>query len=98
MSLRMLVAAGCLLLLSVRSGLAADALDWRSWRGPLDQGSVERGNYPVKFGADKYLWRTELPGKGCSTPILLNGMIYVTSPADANDALLCYDFHGSEKW
>jgi outer membrane protein assembly factor BamB len=94
----MLVAAGCLLLLSVRSGLAADALDWRSWRGPLDQGSVERGNYPVKFGADKYLWRTELPGKGCSTPILLDGMIFVTSPVGENDALLCYNVHGSEKW
>ena len=24
-------------------------------------------------------------------------MIYLTSPVDANDALLCYDSHGSEK-
>ncbi len=61
-------------------------------------GSVEQGNYPVRFGTDRFLWRTELPGKGCSTPILLNGMIYLTSPVDANDALLCYDSHGGEKW
>ncbi len=93
-----LVATACLAMFSVRVALAADIADWRSWRGPLGNGSVEQGNYPVKFGAEDYLWRTELPGKGCSTPILLNGMIYVTSPAEGNDALLCYDFSGSEKW
>jgi outer membrane protein assembly factor BamB len=87
-----------LFLCSLQAGMAADIPDWRSWRGPVGNGSVEQGNYPVRFGADSYLWRTELPGKGCSTPILLNGMIYLTSPADANDALLCYDSHGSEKW
>ena len=93
-----LVFISVLVFFSVRLGLAADAPDWRSWRGPLGNGSVEQGNYPVKFGADEYLWRTPLPGKGCSTPIVQGGMIYLTSPADGNDALLCYDFHGAEKW
>ena len=95
---RILVATACLVFISVQSGFAADALDWRSWRGPLGTGSVEQGDYPVKFGADKYLWRTELPGKGCSTPILLKGMIYLTASAAGNDALLGYDSHGAEKW
>ena len=86
------------ILWSPRLGLAADAPDWRSWRGPQGSGSIEQGDYPVRFGTDRLLWRTELPGKGCSTPILLNEMIYLTSPVDGNDALLCYDSHGSEKW
>ena len=94
---RILVVAGWLLL-SVRFGLAADVPDWCSWRGPLGNGSVEEGNYPVVFGAEKFLWRSELPGKGCSTPILFRQMIYLTSPAGENDALLCCDSHGSEKW
>ncbi|MGB7157501.1 MAG: PQQ-binding-like beta-propeller repeat protein [Tepidisphaeraceae bacterium] len=72
--------------------------DWRSWRGPLGNGSVEQGSYPVRFGADKYLWRAALPGRGCSTPILLDQMIYLTSPADGKDALLGYDLAGNEKW
>ena len=76
----------------------ADVPDWRSWRGPLANGSVEQGSYPVKFGADQYLWRTELPGKGCSTPIVLDRMIYVTAPADGRDSLLCFDRDGNEKW
>ncbi|HVU85935.1 MAG TPA: PQQ-binding-like beta-propeller repeat protein [Pirellulales bacterium] len=78
--------------------MAADALDWRLWRGPESSGSIERGTYPVRFGADTFLWRAELPGRGCSTPIVLDELIYLTSPVDANDALLCYDAHGAEKW
>jgi outer membrane protein assembly factor BamB len=93
-----LIPAACLVFFSVQSVFAAELLDWRSWRGPSGIGSIEQGNYPVKFGADQYLWRTELPGKGCSTPVIFDGMIFVTSPAEGNDALLCYDFDGKEKW
>ncbi len=95
---RNLVAAAWMVVFWTRFGGAADLAEWRSWRGPLGKGSVEQGSYPVKFGADKYLWRTELPGKGCSTPIFLNGMIYLTAPADVQDALVCYDFEGQEQW
>lgn len=98
MPYRIMVAVSWLFLAAVRFGLAAEAPDWRSWRGPLGNGSVEQGNFPVKFAADNYLWRTDLPGKGCSTPILLNSMIYLTSAVGANDGLLCYDFAGAEKW
>ena len=94
----MLLVTAWLVLFSPRLGIAADAADWPSWRGPMANGSVERGNYPIEFGADHYLWRTLLPGKGCSTPILVNGTIYLTSPADGNDALVCYDFDGAERW
>ena len=79
-------------------GAFASAPDWHSWRGPLANGSVEQGSYGVTFGADKYLWRAALPGRGCSTPIVLDGMIYLTSPADGKDSLLCYDLDGAEKW
>ena len=95
---RVLVATAWLVFFSVRLGVAAELAEWRSWRGPHGNGSVEQGNFPIHFGAEKYLWRTQLPGKGCSTPILLNGMIYLTSPSDGNDSLLCYDFDGKEKW
>jgi outer membrane protein assembly factor BamB len=93
-----LVAAVWLVCCWVPSAFSAEIADWRAWRGPLGTGSIELGSYPIKFGADDYLWRTELPGKGCSTPIVLGGMIYLTCPADGNDAVLCYDFKGAEKW
>lgn len=98
MPAKSLFAFALLFLSAVRSGQTAEVADWRSWRGPSGHGSVEQGTYPAKFGADRYLWRTTLPGKGCSTPILLNGMIYLTAPAEGNDALVCYDFKGAEQW
>ncbi len=98
MPYKLLIAAVCVIFCASRLSVAADALDWRSWRGPHDSGNIERGNYPVKFGADKVLWRTELPGRGCSTPIVLGDTIYLTAPVDASDALLAYDSHGAEKW
>jgi outer membrane protein assembly factor BamB len=95
---RSLLLVASFLLCAVGSAAAVELADWRSWRGPLDHGSIEAGKYPVKFGADKYTWRTELPGRGCSTPIVLDGVIYVTSPADGKDSLVSYDLAGKERW
>jgi outer membrane protein assembly factor BamB len=72
--------------------------DWTSWRGQRASGNTDDGSYPDKFGATNNQWRAELPGKGCSTPIVLDERIYVTASAGGNDALLCFDFQGSEKW
>lgn len=94
---KILIAAACVVCVSAHWAFA-DGPDWRSWRGPFANGSVEQGNYPVKFGEEKYLWRADLPGKGCSTPIVLNGMIYLTAAAEGKDSLLCFDQMGSEKW
>lgn len=80
------------------TAMAADRADWTSWRGPLANGSVEEGNFPSKFDAKNHLWKTELPGKGCSTPIVLNQRVFLTAPVDGNDALLCYDMNGKEHW
>mgnify|MGYP003346691251 FL=1 len=98
MTNRILVMTTWLVVFSARWGIPAEVADWRAWRGPLGNGSVEQGTYPVKFDASTYHWRTQLPGKGCSTPILLNGLIYLTTPADGNDAVACYDMQGAEKW
>ncbi len=77
--------------------LGADQSNWPSWRGPQANGSAE-GMYPSKFDAQNYLWRSALPGKGCSTPIVLKRQIYLTAPVSGKDALLCFDFDGVEKW
>jgi outer membrane protein assembly factor BamB len=98
MAKRVLIATTWLMILATQGAGAADLSQWPSWRGPLGTGSVERGNFPVKFNSENYLWRTELPGKGCSTPIVLNGAIYLTAPVDGRDALVCYGVDGKEKW
>lgn len=98
MPLKSLLLASWLICLATSYGYGKELIEWPSWRGAKGTGSVEGSSYPEKFGAEKYLWRTELPGKGCSTPILLNDMIFLTSPAGGKDAVLAYDLQGKEKW
>lgn len=91
------VASHVFILLCVPT-FAADPSDWPRWRGPHDDGSIESGSYPAEFNKRTTLWRTELPGKGCSTPIVLDKTIYLTAPVGGKDALLCLDWSGKQQW
>ncbi len=75
-----------------------ERFDWPRWRGPDDTGSTQYGRFPAKFDASNHLWKAELPGKGCSTPIVFGERIFVTSAAGNLDSLLCFDLQGTEKW
>jgi outer membrane protein assembly factor BamB len=78
---------------------AAGEGDWPRWRGPHDNGAAEAGTYPVKWDeTTNILWKAPLPGKGCSTPIVLNKQIYLTAPADGQDAVLAFDWSGKLLW
>lgn len=85
------------------------AADWPQFRGPEGNGHAEAKNLPVEWGPEKNIaWRTEVPGKGWSSPSLSQGKIYLTSavPVDEGSAsgdadlkLLCYDAaSGKELW
>ncbi|MCA9200689.1 MAG: PQQ-binding-like beta-propeller repeat protein, partial [Planctomycetales bacterium] len=53
---------------------------WPEWRGPLGQGVAEAKNVPVNWSEDKHVaWRTEIPGRGWSTPVVLGNRIWVTT-------------------
>ena len=72
--------------------------DWPRWRGPDDTGSTSQGTYPESLNEDTMLWKMPLPGKGCSTPIVVNQTIYVTAPVQGRDALLAIDWTGKQLW
>lgn len=72
--------------------------NWPSWRGPNDSGSTTSGTYPVTLDENNILWKTKLPGKGCSTPIIWDQHIYLTAPVGGNDALLALDWSGKTLW
>jgi len=56
------------------------AQDWPEFRGPTAQGLSTATNVPVKWSAtDSVAWKTAVPGKGWSSPVLVNGKIYLTS-------------------
>jgi outer membrane protein assembly factor BamB len=83
----------------VRVDAAESTANWPHWRGERDNGSAEAGSYPVMWGADtNLLWKVELPGKGCSTPIVWGKRIFVTAPVEGQDAVLAYDWAGRLLW
>lgn len=63
--------------------LSADR-DWPWWRGPSRNG-VAIGGAPSEFGEDKNLvWKTAVPGRGHSSPIVVGDRIFLTT-ADEGD-------------
>ncbi len=93
------VLLGLVLLSSCSRLMAAESLaNWPRWRGPQDNGSIASGDYPVKWKAEGVLWTTELPGKGCSTPIVWDQRIYVTAPTGGLDSLIAFDWSGKRLW
>lgn len=72
--------------------------DWPSWRGPAFNGSTAEGQYPTRWSVDDAAWKVDLPGKGVSTPVAWGDRIYLTTPADGQDALLALDRNGKQAW
>jgi outer membrane protein assembly factor BamB len=78
---------------------AGEPGDWPRWRGPRDNGSSETGAYPVKWDATTNLsWKVDLPGKGCSTPVVCNRRIFLTTGVDGQDAAMALDWSGNLLW
>jgi outer membrane protein assembly factor BamB len=56
------------------------AADWREFRGNGAQGVAAGAKLPTTWSADKnVVWKTPLEGKGWSTPVLLEGKLYLTA-------------------
>lgn len=60
---------------------SARAQDWPQWRGPSGLGTTTAANLPPATGACalKVLWKTPIPGEGCSSPIVCGGRVFVTT-------------------
>lgn len=89
-----------LLILLAATVVSAQSPDnWPRWRGPHDNGCAESGAYPVKWNATtNVLWKTPLPGKGCSTPVVWNRRIFLTAPVEKQDAAMAFDWSGKPLW
>jgi outer membrane protein assembly factor BamB len=62
------------------------AEDWPEFRGPNGQGIYEAKELPLKWSkSDSVKWRTELPGNGWSSPIVIGGTVYLTSAVPVNE-------------
>lgn len=77
------VIAACLL-----CGIAHEcpAENWPQFRGPTGQGLSTADSLPIRWSDTEHVaWKTAIPGKAWSSPILQDGKVYLTTavPADA---------------
>jgi outer membrane protein assembly factor BamB len=52
---------------------------WPRWRGPSGQGHVAAGQYTDKWSATTSVWKTAVPGRGNSSPIVWGDRIFLTT-------------------
>ena len=89
------------------------AANWPQFRGPHRSGVSEEMGLPTHWDSShNILWRSELPGPGASSPIILDGHVYLTcysgyglndeSPGEQESLkrhVLCFDLEdGKKKW
>ncbi|MBI3411920.1 MAG: PQQ-like beta-propeller repeat protein [Planctomycetes bacterium] len=56
------------------------AEDWREFRGPTGQGLYDGKGLPIEWSTTKNVaWKQAIPGRGWSSPIVLDGRVYLTS-------------------
>src|SRR4051794_38857121 len=74
------------------------AEDWREFRGPTGQGHYNGKALPIEWSETKNVaWKSKIPGHGWSSPIVLEGKIYLTTAIPVKDskdqslAALCLD-------
>lgn len=67
--------------------------EWTEFRGP-NQDGIALGNLPTEWGTDKNVtWRKEIHGLGWSTPLVLEGKIWITTATEKGHqmSILCLD-------
>src|SRR5262245_47402754 len=62
------------------SSKAANSSNWPQWRGPDSQGVSNDKNLSTEWSETKnVLWKTALPGKGFSQPIIWGKKVFLTT-------------------
>jgi len=66
-------------------GQSALAQNWPQWRGPMGSGISNEKNLPGEWGADKNIrWKTPLPGRGHSSPVVWGNRIFLTTDIEGD--------------
>src|SRR5215213_457183 len=66
--------------LGIQNHANAAETEWPQFRGPSGQGISEAAHVPVEWSATSNVeWKSEIPGRGWSSPVLAQGRLYITS-------------------
>ncbi|MEE2812960.1 MAG: PQQ-binding-like beta-propeller repeat protein [Verrucomicrobiota bacterium] len=76
------------------ASLSLQAENWPMWRGAEGSGVTTEKNLPLKWSAaENIAWKTALPQRGNSTPIVWGDRIFLTQPLEKEQrrTLMCLD-------
>lgn len=60
--------------------VTGQSVTWPGYRGPSDDGHSLAKNVPVEWSETKNIaWRTAIPGRGWSSPVVMDGLVWVTT-------------------
>lgn len=79
---------------SLWSVATVSAGDWPAFRGPHGDGTAKEENLPVEWGPEENVkWKTPLPARGNSSPIVSGHRVFVTVAENNGKkrSLLCFD-------
>ncbi|MCI0664574.1 MAG: PQQ-binding-like beta-propeller repeat protein [Acidobacteria bacterium] len=77
----------CCLLTQFSISNAANSSNWPQWRGPDSQGVSDEKNLPTEWSDSKnVLWKTAIPGRGFSQPIIWNQRVFLTTDIEGGPA------------
>ena len=80
--------------LSLLAAVSLSAANWPEWRGPTQNGVTPETNLPTEWSATENVkWKTPLPDRGNSTPIVWEDKIFVTQAIEEGGKrlLLCFN-------
>jgi outer membrane protein assembly factor BamB len=67
----------------------ADGENWPEFRGPTGQGLVSGGPLAITWSQTKnVVWKQPIPGKGWSSPIVVEGRVYLTTSVPTGDGAM----------
>jgi len=67
---------------------------WTSYRGPTNQGHCQGADLPVRWSeTENVVWKTAIPGKAWSSPVIWDGRIWMTNAPEDGTSLsaICVD-------
>jgi outer membrane protein assembly factor BamB len=85
------IALACIVLFVVA---AARAEEWPGWRGPRGDGTSDEKSLPLTWSkTENVCWKTPIPGKGHSSPIVWGDRVFVTTCLEdkGERMLICLD-------
>jgi outer membrane protein assembly factor BamB len=60
--------------------IASDPANWPGWRGPAGAGVSSETKLPTEWsGTQNVLWKTAIPGRGHSSPIIWGNRVFLTT-------------------